>query len=57
MNVETGTEAALFPEKEYINGIFLAVCTTAKPNPSYRKDKNFRQVFKFMEPYTWSEVF
>jgi hypothetical protein len=25
MNVETGTEAALFPEKEYINGIFLAV--------------------------------
>jgi hypothetical protein len=25
MNVETGTEAAQFPEKEYINGIFLAV--------------------------------
>jgi hypothetical protein len=25
MNVEIGTEAALFPEKEYINGIFLAV--------------------------------
>jgi hypothetical protein len=25
MNVETGTEAAHFPEKEYINGIFLAV--------------------------------
>ncbi len=25
MNVETGTEAALFQEKEYINGIFLAV--------------------------------
>ncbi len=25
MNVETGTEAALFPEKEYIDGIFLAV--------------------------------
>jgi hypothetical protein len=24
MNVEIGTEAALFPEKEYINGIFLA---------------------------------
>jgi hypothetical protein len=26
MNVEIGTEAALFPEKEYIMGIFFAVC-------------------------------
>jgi hypothetical protein len=25
MNVEIGTEVAQFPEKEYINGIFLAV--------------------------------
>jgi hypothetical protein len=25
MNVEIGTEAAQFPEKEYINAIFLAV--------------------------------
>jgi hypothetical protein len=25
MNVKIGTGAALFPEKEYINGIFLAV--------------------------------
>ncbi len=25
MNVEIGTEAAQFPEKEYINGITLAV--------------------------------
>jgi hypothetical protein len=25
MNVEIGTEAAQFPEKEYINGFFLAV--------------------------------
>ncbi len=25
MNVETRTEAAQIPEKEYINGIFLAV--------------------------------
>jgi hypothetical protein len=25
INVEIGTEAAKFPEKEYINGIFLAV--------------------------------
>jgi hypothetical protein len=27
MNVEIGTEAAQFPEKEEINGIFLAVYT------------------------------
>jgi hypothetical protein len=25
MNVETGTDAAQFPEKDYMNGIFLAV--------------------------------
>ncbi len=25
MNVEIGSETALFPEKEYINGIFVAV--------------------------------
>jgi hypothetical protein len=25
MNVEIGTEAARFPEKKYINGIFVAV--------------------------------
>jgi hypothetical protein len=25
MNVEIGAEAALIPEKEYINGIFIAV--------------------------------
>jgi hypothetical protein len=25
MNVEIGTEAAQFPEKEYINGIFVGV--------------------------------
>jgi hypothetical protein len=26
MNVEIGAEAAQFPEKEYINGVFIAVC-------------------------------
>jgi hypothetical protein len=28
MNVEIGAEAALFPEKEYINGIAVAVWMT-----------------------------
>jgi hypothetical protein len=27
MNVEKRAEAAQFPEKEYINGILVAVCT------------------------------
>jgi hypothetical protein len=27
MNVEIGAEAALFPEKEYIKAIFVAVCS------------------------------
>jgi hypothetical protein len=31
MNVEIGTEAAQFPEKEYINVIFLAVYRTLYP--------------------------
>jgi hypothetical protein len=32
MNVEIGTEAAKFPEKECINGIFLAVFNTSDEN-------------------------
>jgi hypothetical protein len=31
MNVEIGAEAALFPEKEYIKGIFVAVYDLAPP--------------------------
>jgi hypothetical protein len=34
MNVETGTEAAQFPEKEYINRILLAVYKTDCACPS-----------------------
>jgi hypothetical protein len=29
MNVEIGTEATQFPEKEYKNGIFIAVCRSS----------------------------
>ncbi len=28
MNVKIGAEAALFPEKEYIKGDFVAVCVS-----------------------------
>jgi hypothetical protein len=41
MNVEIRTEAVQFPEKEYINGIFLAVlfsvCHSASVPYSYTK--------------------
>jgi hypothetical protein len=33
MNVEIGAEAALFPEKEYIKGIFVAVWSNDFPIP------------------------
>jgi len=39
MNVEIGAEAALFPEKEYISGIFVAVCLL----PQYTKAAIARQ--------------
>jgi hypothetical protein len=38
MNVEIGTEAAQFPEKEYINGIFLAVYATVPLMTVIEKD-------------------
>jgi hypothetical protein len=45
MNVEIGAEAALFPEKEYIKGIFVAVyeahswCPMAITNASLRRSR------------------
>jgi hypothetical protein len=35
MNVEIGTEASQFPEKEYINGIFVAVYSQTTVEYSY----------------------
>jgi hypothetical protein len=35
MNVEIGAEAELFPEKEYINGIAVAVCQSPSKIPRY----------------------
>ncbi len=33
MNMEIGAEAALFPEKKYISGIFVAVYDNPMPSP------------------------
>jgi hypothetical protein len=41
MNVEIGTEAAQFPEKEYINGIFIAVYSSLSSKTS-GKEGEFR---------------
>jgi hypothetical protein len=39
MNVEIGPEAALFPKKEYLNGIFVAVYVTVSPLPAEQINK------------------
>ncbi len=46
MNVEVGAEDALFPEKEYINGIAVAVCCF-----TYWTLYNFAKVKHFL--YSW----
>ncbi len=41
MNVEIGTEAAQFLDKEYVNGIFVAVQVGTQPSWTHRPgDKN-----------------
>jgi hypothetical protein len=50
MNVEIGTEAAQLPEKEYINGIFLAVyCTVATVHVF--GDDNCPDIFSLANPF------
>ncbi len=39
MNVEIGAEAALFPEKEYISGIFVAVQNVGRSGQSDKKNE------------------
>ena len=42
MNVETGTEAAQFPEKEYKNRIFIAVHGVWKILVLYTGDHSYK---------------
>jgi hypothetical protein len=43
MNVEIGTEAAQFPEKKYINGIFFAVQTIAGTHAKQGHQQHYQQ--------------
>jgi hypothetical protein len=44
MNAEIGTEAGQFPEKEYINGIFVTVW------PAADKEVQDKEVEQFCQP-------
>ncbi len=60
MNVEIGTEAAhsaQFPEKEYINGIFVAVCLTFTVEDHRNLDplKPFNCLFWAFENLKWGD--
>jgi hypothetical protein len=53
MIVEIGTEAALFPEKEYINGIFLAVSEAShNPKPYTKQERKFFEL-KALKKESW----
>ncbi len=50
MNAEIGTEAAQFPEKEYINGIFVAVyCTDLRKCILVSWNNLIRPLFQSLE--------
>ncbi len=53
MNVEIGTEAAQFPEKEYMNGIFFAVSVHGEVGI----DKLYRHFFKIRSKNTTIHIF
>ncbi len=59
MNVEIGTEASQFPEKEYINGIFLAVpyrvhAHVTRPSEERHPNRGYETHPKYDTPFTWS---
>jgi hypothetical protein len=60
MNVEIGAEAAQFPEKEYINGIAVAVYHSLRNNllirrscPNYNFFGIYIFVFKYSISFRW----
>jgi hypothetical protein len=59
MNVEIGAEAALFPEKEYISGIFVTVCVQLScgrmTNIEYNQNKLMRE--RLQSCRVWRKTF
>ncbi len=56
MNVEIGTEAALFPEKEYINGIGVAVRNQNRDRNWELKTKKYSQKCAHLFPHRfWNQ--
>ncbi len=56
MNVEIGPEAALFPEKEYINGIAVAVYTPQGPELHLEVSTHYRGLcctWRFYSTGSW----
>jgi hypothetical protein len=56
MNVEIGTEAAQFPEKKYINGIFVAVYNIGL-NSEGRRICHCQQTSWFKQQNLWMEEY
>ncbi len=55
MNVENGTEAAEFPEKEYINGIFVAEHIHLFSEEKAWGLKNVLELIKYSEKRGWND--
>jgi hypothetical protein len=50
MNVEIGTAAAQIPEKEYINGIFVAVFLLGRTNHASSSSSSFAIICNILSP-------
>ncbi len=56
MNVEIGTEAAQFPEKEYINGIFVTVHISSVSRGSSEYSFSLAKIIKKECSVDWSSL-
>jgi hypothetical protein len=57
MNVEIGDEAALFPEKYYLNGIAVAVCGKYSQRPRILETVNGRTCVQMLMVLNGIEIY
>ncbi len=58
MNVEIGAEAALFPEKEYLSEIFVAVHSVKDSSLQFSDEKViFLMVYIWIKMLEWKVIF